>query len=214
MLCLGTASIRRLYGAAGAAWGKRGAGSAGFVLSVAPFPEPARGWCEVRVAGGRQPAEPACPWTAAPAPLPGSPILIRNRQPEPQAGFAGVAHRLGAQLSAGRGEWGGGSRSGGSSGSLSLLLPSLSVFKSHYMGFCSFGTSSSFPICPGTSGAVTGMLRKQSVDYRDYTNERIQALLVSGGGRRPLLFPSFFQPVAPPSTLLSLCLGIQGLRWG
>lgn len=82
--------------------------------------------------------------------------------------------------------------------SFSLFLLSLSVFKSHYMGFCSFGTSSSFPICPGTSGAVSGMLRTRSVDYRDCTNERIQALLVSGGGIRCLPLPSFYNPVHPP----------------
>lgn len=64
---------------------------------------------------------------------------------------------------------------------LSLSSSPFSVFKSHYMGFCSFGTSSFFPLCPGTSGAVTGMLRTWSVDSRDCTNERIQALLVSGG---------------------------------
>lgn len=65
--------------------------------------------------------------------------------------------------------------------SLSLSLVFLPVFKSHYMGFCSFGTSSSFQICPGTSRAVTGMLKTRAVDCRDCTNERIQALLVSRG---------------------------------
>lgn len=84
---------------------------------------------------------------------------------------------------------------------LSFSLFFLSVFKSHYMGLCSLGTSSSFQTCPGTSGAVTGMLRTRSVDYQDCTNERIQALLVSGGGIRHLpLQPVFPQhPQEPPS---------------
>lgn len=80
-----------------------------------------------------------------------------------------------------------------------LCLLSLSVFKSHYMGFCSLGTSSSFQICPGTSGAVTGMLRTRSVDYRACTNERIQALLVSRGGIRHL-------PLHPLSSTPSLTM--------
>lgn len=108
--------------------------------------------------------------------------------------------------------------------SFSLFLLSLSVFKSHYMGFCSFGTSSSFPICPGTSGAVTGMLRTRSVDYRDCTNERIQALLVSGGGIRCLPLPSFDHPRVPSRTWHPQEVSYReaglieqvtvGLRWG
>lgn len=92
--------------------------------------------------------------------------------------------------------------------SFSLSLLSLSVFKSHYMGFCSFGTPSSFPICPGTYGAVTGMLRTQSVGCRGCTNERIQALLVSGGGTSP-------SPSAPaPPPLQSPSGRPVSLAWG
>lgn len=81
---------------------------------------------------------------------------------------------------------------------LVLVLLSLSVFESHYMGFCSFGTSSSFQICPGTSRAAPGMLRTWLVDYRDCTNERIQAVLVSREGVWHLPLPlSFFNPVSP-----------------
>lgn len=126
-----------------------------------------------------------------------------GRQLQPPAGFAEAVLGLQIQLSAGKG----GRRESSSSSSsssglcflyLSLSLFFLSVFKSHYMGFCSFGTSSSFQICPGTSRAVTGMLRTWSVDYRDCTNERIQALLVSRGGIRHLPPPlSFFNSVFP-----------------
>lgn len=132
----------------------------------------------------------------------GSSSSSLGRQLRPPAGFAEAVLGLQTQLSAGKG----GRRESSSSSSglrflyLSLSLLFLSVFKSHYMGFCSFGTSSSFQICPGTSRAVTGMLRTWSVDYRDCTNERIQALLVSRGGIRHLPLPlSFFNPVFPPA---------------
>lgn len=149
-----------------------------------------------------------------------------GRQLWPPAGFAEAVLGLQTQLPAGKGARRESSRSG--SGlrflCLSLSLLFLSVFKSHYMGFCSFGTSSSFQICPGTSRAVTGMLRTWSVDDRDCTNERIQALLVSRGGIRHLPLPLSFFTLCPPSTshppesLLqrgpSPSRGIKGLRWG
>ena len=88
--------------------------------------------------------------------------------------------------------------------SVSLSCLSLSGFKSHFMGFCSFGTSSSFQICPGTFRAVPGMLRIRSVDYRDCTNERIQAVLVSRAGTgsspcRCLSLPQCFLLPPPPA---------------
>lgn len=149
-----------------------------------------------------------------------------GRQLRPPAGFAEAVLGLQTQLPAGKGARRESSRSG--SGlrflCLSLSLLFLSVFKSHYMGFCSFGTSSSFQICPGTSRAVTGMLRTWSVDDRDCTNERIQALLVSRGGIRHLPLPLSFFTLCPPSTshppesLLqrgpSPSRGSKGLRWG
>ena len=86
---------------------------------------------------------------------------------------------------------------------LSLSLAFLFLGSSHISwDSVLFGTSSSFQICSGTFGAVPGMLRTRSVDYRDCTNERIQAVLVSRAGNRQLPLPlSFFTPVfpAPPS---------------
>lgn len=54
-------------------------------------------------------------------------------------------------------------------------------------GFCAWGSAlpggrsaaGSPPICPGTSGAVSGQTRARASDYRDCTNERVQARLVS-----------------------------------
>ena len=155
------------------------------------------------------------------------PILIRNwqwqrplgragRQLQPRAGFAEAVLCLFAQLLAGNREgektveyffWLALPLSPSLSLSVCFLSRlSLSGFKSHFMGFCSFGTSSSFQICPGTFRAVPGMLRTRSVDYRDCPNERIQAVLVSRAGTgsspcRCLSLPQCF--LLPPSSLLS-----------
>lgn len=87
---------------------------------------------------------------------------------------------------------------------LSLSLAFLFLGSSHISwDSVLFGTSSSFQICSGTFGAVPGMLRTRSVDYRDCTNERIQAVLVSRPGNRQLPLPlSFFTPVFPAPTPL------------
>lgn len=178
-------------------------------LSLGPFAKAAlspRRWREVRVGGG--PA--ACLLTAPPGlvlqPCQRYPSSAetgsssRAQQLRPRAGFAGAALRLGAQLSAGK------AAAVPPACAFSLCLSfssfSLCVQVTHYMGFCSFGTSSSFQICPGTSGAVTGMLRTRSVDYRDCTNERIQAVLVSREGVGTLLSLVFPQPVSPSTSNL------------
>lgn len=161
------------------------------------------------------------------------PILIRNwqwqrplgragRQLQPRAGFAEAVLCLFTQLSAGN-------REGEKTVEyffwpvlplclcLSLYLAFLFLGSSHISwDSVLFGTSSSFQICPGTFGAVPGMLRTRSVDYRDCTNERIQAVLVSRAGNRQLPLPlSFFTPVfpAPSSSALPqhLCVLKRGL---
>ena len=189
-------------------------------LSLGSFPKAALSRREVRVGGW--PASPPVDGNsrACFAALPALPILIRNwqwqqplRQAAPAPGWVCRSCPLplhpafswerrrresgGALLPAGVAPL---SLSLSLSLCLSLSFLSLSGFKSHYMGFCSFGTSSSFQICPESSGAVPGMLRTRSVDYRDCTNERIQAVLVSREGIRHLPLPlSSFTPVRPPA---------------
>lgn len=57
------------------------------------------------------------------------------------------------------------------------------------------------PICPGTSGAVSGQTRTRASDYRDCTNERVQARLVSralGKGDDAIVpFPEIFLLPSP-----------------
>lgn len=99
---------------------------------------------------------------------------------------------------------------------LSLYLAFLFLGSSHISwDSVLFGTSSSFQICPGTFGAVPGMLRTRSVDYRDCTNERIQAVLVSRAGNRQLPLPlSFFTPVFPAPSSSALPQHLRVLRRG
>lgn len=178
-------------------------------------------WPEVRLGGwracllaatrGQFAALPALPILAGPAQRqPGRPpARPRDLQKLPVAAEPGA-----------RWEAGGEQRRPSARRALpSLLFPP--VFKSRYMGFCPLGTSSSFQICPGTSGAVTGMLRTRSVASRDCTNERVQALLVSRGGIG-LLPPQPRVPAAqqhPPIGFsfrrVGSCphIGVEGLRW-
>ena len=159
-LCLGTALIRRLYGAAGAAaWGKRGAGSTCFcsppgALLGGPFPRLLR----AGVRRGWEGSRPACLLTATPG------LVLQPCQPCPSSSETGSGsghsgRRAGSsspglglqklsfasspsyQLGTGRErkQWNtSGWRCLSLSVSVSLSCLSLSGFKSHFMGFCSF----------------------------------------------------------------------------
>lgn len=85
--------------------------------------------------------------------------------------------------------------SGRSSLAAALSGPSFCA-QPRYLGCCSSGTSSSVQTCPGTPGPAPGMLRPGPAGWRDGANERVQALLVSGGG--PASAPgSSSQPQTP-----------------
>lgn len=165
----GTALIENYMELGAAAWGKRGAGSTCFCSSSRALLGVLSLSCSelgVRRGVGGSHGQPAL-LTATPGlvlqPCQPCPILIETgsgsgplgaaEQLSPGLGLQKLSFASLPRLSAetGKGEktveyffW--------------LVLPlcvclsclSLSGFKSHFMGFCSFGTSSSFQICPGT----------------------------------------------------------------
>lgn len=93
---------------------------------------------------------------------------------------------------------------------LSLVLPS--ALTPRYLGCCSPGTLSPFQTCPGTPSPAPGMLRPGPAGWLDGANERVQALLVSGG-EVPLLHLGPLLSIQTPSPGCSPGWS-PGSRWG